>query len=47
MVYSSAQALLVIINDILDFSRLDAGKMILAPAPSRSAPDRAGSDGAV
>jgi signal transduction histidine kinase len=33
MVHGSAQALLVIINDILDFSRLDAGKMILAPAP--------------
>ena len=33
MVHGSGQALLVIINDILDFSRLDAGKMILAPAP--------------
>jgi signal transduction histidine kinase len=32
-VHSSAQSLLVIINDILDFSRLDAGKMILTPAP--------------
>lgn len=33
MVHRSAQALLVIINDILDFSHLDAGKMILTPAP--------------
>jgi two-component system sensor histidine kinase/response regulator len=32
-VHSSAQSLLVIINDTLDFSRLDAGKMILTPAP--------------
>ncbi len=32
-VHTSAQSLLVIINDILDFSRLDAGKIILAPAP--------------
>jgi signal transduction histidine kinase len=32
-VQTSAQSLLVIINDILDFSRLDAGNMILAPAP--------------
>jgi signal transduction histidine kinase len=32
-VHTSAQSLLVIINDILDFSRLDAGNMILAPAP--------------
>ena len=32
-VHTSAQSLLVIINDILDFSSLDAGKMILAPAP--------------
>jgi len=30
--HNSAQSLLLIINDILDFSRLDAGKMILAPA---------------
>jgi signal transduction histidine kinase len=32
-VRDSAQSLLVIINDLLDFSRLDAGKMVLDPAP--------------
>jgi signal transduction histidine kinase len=32
-VRDSGQSLLVIINDILDFSRLDAGKMVLNPAP--------------
>ena len=32
-VHTSAQSLLVIINDLLDFSKLDAGKMILTPAP--------------
>jgi signal transduction histidine kinase len=32
-VRDSGQSLLVIINDILDFSRLDAGKMVLDPAP--------------
>jgi signal transduction histidine kinase len=32
-VRDSGRSLLVIINDILDFSRLDAGKMVLDPAP--------------
>jgi PAS domain S-box-containing protein len=33
LVKSSADSLLVVIDDILDFSKLDAGKMILDPAP--------------
>ncbi len=32
-VRGSAQALMVIISDILDFARLEAGKMVLNPAP--------------
>ena len=32
-VRESSESLLVIINDILDYSRLDAGKLVLMPAP--------------
>ncbi|MDJ0614165.1 MAG: ammonium transporter [Rhizobiaceae bacterium] len=35
IIVKSGQALLTILNDILDFSKLEAGKMMLDPAPFR------------